>query len=110
MKPKKALNTLGAGASEKRPRSGLFQRVLQKSTIFEMAASGIFLDGGSIQYCSLGKQNMGARNLVRQALLDKRLFIAKALCPLRNMVRLAGVGHEVPAPASMLKVEGLLSL
>ena len=50
-----------------------------------------------------GKQNMGARNLVRQALLDKRLFIAKALCPLRNMVRLAGVGHEVPAPASATK-------
>ena len=47
-----------------------------------------------------GKQNMGVRNFVRQALLDKRLFIAKALCPLRNMVRLAGVGHEVPAPAS----------
>ena len=50
-----------------------------------------------------GKQNMGARNLVRQALLDKRLFIAKALCPLRNMVRLDGVGHEVPAPASIRK-------
>ena len=35
-----------------------------------MAASGNFLDGGSIQLF-FGEEKMGVRNLVRQALLDK---------------------------------------
>ena len=52
------------------------------------------MDGGSIY--KKGKQNMGAQNFVRQALLDKNPEP-------ESMVRLAGVGHEVPAPASIFK-------
>ena len=51
---------------------------------------------------------MGARNFVRQAFfIQKAPVIWKVLCPLRLFVSLAGVGHEVPAPASCFK-NGLL--
>ena len=51
-----------------------------------------------------GKQNWGARNFARQALLDKNPHINNEnSLSIKAMVRLAGAGHEVPAPASLSK-------
>ena len=50
-----------------------------------------------------GKQNRGAPNFVRQAVLDKNPhFNNENSLSIKAMVRLAGAGHEVPAPASLL--------
>ena len=43
-----------------------------------------------------GKQNMGARNFVRQALLDKGLNYNRNSLSIKAMVRLAGEGTKCP--------------
>ena len=51
-----------------------------------------------------GKQIRGAPNFVRQALLDKNPHLDNEnSLTINTMLHLAGAGHEVPAPASMLK-------
>ena len=51
-----------------------------------------------------GKQNWGARNFARQALLDKNPHLNNEnSLTINTMLHLAGAGHEVPAPASVIK-------
>ena len=56
---------------------------------------------------SLGKQNMGARNFVRQALLDKEPNCNEGSLSIKAMVRLAG-GARRATPASHLKLNSLV--
>ena len=55
--------------------------ILQKSTIFEMAASGNFLDGGSINF-SLGEAKHGGAEFCQTGFVRQRApIIMKVLCP-----------------------------